>query len=46
MSPRTGAWTTITVIVPSSAMAVDRVGVQFHTTGVWSGTVYVDSVNW
>jgi hypothetical protein len=46
MSPRTGAWTTITVTVPSNAMAIDRLGVQFHTTGAWSGTVNVDSVNW
>jgi hypothetical protein len=45
-SPTQGAWNLISVTVPSSAATVNRMGVQFHTSGTWNGTVYVDSVNW
>lgn len=46
MSPTQNAWNTITVTVPAGAATVDQMGVQFHTSGAWSGTVNVDSVNW
>jgi len=46
MNPAQGVWNAITVTVPAGAMTVNRMGVQFHTSGSWSGTVYVDSVNW
>jgi hypothetical protein len=45
-NPAQGVWNTITVSVPAGAMVIDRMGVQLHTSGSWSGTVNVDSVNW
>jgi hypothetical protein len=45
-NPMQGVWNPITVTVPAGAMTVNRIGVQFHTSGSWSGTVNVDSVNW
>jgi hypothetical protein len=41
-----GNWITLSVIVPADATPITRVGVTFNTTGTWTGTVYVDSVNW
>jgi hypothetical protein len=41
-----GAWNTIPVQVPNPATAVFSLGVQFHTAGPWTGSVYVDSVGW
>jgi hypothetical protein len=40
-----GAWNTVTVRVPSDAALLSSLGVQFTTSGAYSGTVYVDSVN-
>lgn len=39
------AWNTITVKVPSNAALLSSLGVQFTTSGTYSGTVYIDSVN-
>ena len=41
-----GAWNTITVTVPADAVNVAVLGVQFDVTAAWTGTVYVDNVNW
>jgi hypothetical protein len=41
-----GSWNTLTVKVPTSGGAIGLLGVQVHVTGAWTGTVYVDSVNW
>ena len=41
-----GAWNTITVTVPADAVNVVVLGVQFHVTAAWTGTVFVDSVDW
>jgi hypothetical protein len=41
-----GAWNTIPVQVPVPATAVYSLGVQFHTAGAWTGSVFVDSVGW
>jgi hypothetical protein len=41
-----GAWNTIAVQVPVPATALFNLGVQFHTAGPWTGSVYVDSVGW
>ena len=40
-----GAWNTVTVTVPSNAALLSSLGVQFTTSGTYTGTVYVDSVN-
>ena len=40
-----GAWNTVTVTVPSNAALLAALGVQITTSGAYSGTVYVDSVN-
>ena len=40
------AWTTVKVTVPADAAAILRLGVQFDATATWTGTVYVDSVDW
>jgi hypothetical protein len=42
---RQGAWNTITVQVPANAALLSSLGVEFTTSGAYSGTVYVDSVN-
>jgi hypothetical protein len=41
-----GTWNTLTVTAPSSGAAIGSVGLQVHLTGSWSGTLYLDSVNW
>ncbi len=41
-----GAWNTFTVTVPLDASALQALGVNFETSGPFSGTVYVDSVSW
>jgi hypothetical protein len=41
-----GVWNTIPVQLPIPATAVFGLGVQFHTAGAWTGSVYVDSVGW
>ncbi|HLP78726.1 MAG TPA: cellulase family glycosylhydrolase, partial [Candidatus Paceibacterota bacterium] len=41
------AWNTITLTVPSSAASpLNVLGVQFITSGAWTGTCYIDSVSW
>jgi hypothetical protein len=44
-SLKLGAWNTVTVQVPSDAALLSSLGVQFTTSGTYSGTVYIDSVN-
>lgn len=39
-------WTTITLVVPATETNVTRLGVQFASSGAWTGTVYVDSIDW
>ena len=41
-----GAWTTITVTAPPDVTPLQKIGVQFHLTGPYTGPVYVDSVTW
>jgi hypothetical protein len=42
-----GAWNTITLTVPASSIApVQYLGLSFNTNAAWTGTVYVDSINW
>jgi len=41
-----GTWTTLMVTVPTSGGAINALGIEFHVTGAWTGTVYIDSVNW
>jgi hypothetical protein len=41
-----GNWTTMVVTLPADVTPIVRLGVVFNTTAVWTGTVYVDSVNW
>jgi hypothetical protein len=44
---RLGAWNTLTVTVPENAVTpLHQLGVQYHTTTPWTGTVYVDSASW
>ena len=44
---KTHAWNTPTVTVPSSAVTpLSALGVQFATSGAWTGTCYVDSISW
>lgn len=41
------AWNTITVTLPANAVTpLDQIGVQFFTSGAWTGTCYVDTVGW
>ena len=41
-----GTWLTFTVAVPANAAMIGTLGVQFHANAAWTGTVYVDSINW
>jgi hypothetical protein len=42
-----GGWSNVDVIVPTTVVnPIYKVGVQVHTMGAWTGTIYVDSVNW
>lgn len=41
-----GAWNTLAVTVPADAGPLQGLGVNFETSGAYSGTVYVDSVSW
>jgi hypothetical protein len=42
-----GAWNTVTLTVPSTAITpLNRLGLRFTTSGAWTGTVYVDSIDW
>jgi hypothetical protein len=42
-----GAWNTVTLTVPSTAITpLNRLGLRFTTSAAWTGTVYVDSIDW
>lgn len=41
-----GTWLTFTVVVPANALAIGTLGVQFHAVAAWTGTVYLDSIDW
>lgn len=42
-----GAWNTLTLEVPPDATTpLQRLGLRFSTGAAWSGTVYVDSIDW
>lgn len=45
-SPEQGRWLIVRLTVPSDASSIATLGVQFHTSGAWTGTLYVDSVTW
>jgi hypothetical protein len=41
------AWNTLTLTVPTNAVTpLNALGVQFITSGGWTGTCYIDSVSW
>jgi len=41
------AWNTITLTVPANAVTpLNALGVQFITSGAWTGTCYIDSISW
>jgi hypothetical protein len=40
------AWTTVRVTVPADAAAILRIGVRFEMAGAWTGTLYLDSIDW
>jgi hypothetical protein len=41
------AWNTLTVRVPTNAVfPLDSMGLEFNTTGAYSGTAYIDAVTW
>ena len=39
-------WTTVTLAVPATETNIIRLGVKFFSSGTWTGTVYVDSIDW
>lgn len=41
-----GAWNLIPVTVPADAQPLDSLGVEFTTNAAWTGTAYVDAVEW
>jgi hypothetical protein len=42
-----GAWNTFTLTVPTSSVTpLQYLGLNFTTGAAWTGTVYVDSINW
>lgn len=41
------AWNTLTLTVPANATSpLQALGIQFMTSGAWTGTCYIDSVSW
>ncbi len=41
------AWNSVTLNVPNTAgFPLQQLGIQFSTSGAWTGTCYVDSVAW
>ncbi len=44
LTPNT--WNTFTVTVPSGASALAQLGVEIATNTAYTGTVYIDAVNW
>ncbi|MBZ4418631.1 carbohydrate binding domain-containing protein [Myxococcus sp. RHSTA-1-4] len=44
---RTNTWNTITVTLPStSTTPLYQLGVEFTTSGSWTGTAYIDGISW
>jgi hypothetical protein len=42
-----GAWNTLTIKVPTSRTTpLKQLGLQFSIGAAWTGTVYVDSIDW
>jgi hypothetical protein len=42
-----GAWNTFTLTVPSASITpVQRLGLRLTTGAAWTGTIYIDSINW
>ena len=42
-----GAWNTFTLTVPSTSVTpLQHLGLNLTTGGAWTGTVYVDAINW
>nr|WP_307727477.1 fibronectin type III domain-containing protein [Massilia rhizosphaerae] len=42
-----GAWNTVTLKVPATATTpLNRLGLKMTTGAAWTGTVYVDSIDW
>lgn len=41
-----GAWNAIVVTVPSPSATIQEIGVQFDVTAAFTGSVYIDTVNW
>lgn len=39
-------WTTIRVAVPANAMPILKMGVRFESSGAWTDTLYLDSIDW
>jgi hypothetical protein len=39
-------WTTVTLAVPATETNIIRLGVKLFSSGAWTGTVYVDSIDW
>jgi hypothetical protein len=39
-------WTSVTVAVPATETNIIRLGVKLFSSGAWTGTVYVDSIDW
>lgn len=41
------AWNTLTLTVPTNAVTpLNALGVQFITSGAWTGTCYMDAISW
>jgi hypothetical protein len=41
------AWNTVTVTVPSyAATPITRIGVEAVTSAAWTGSIYIDSIDW
>lgn len=46
-SLQASAWSTVTVTLPStSTTPLFQLGVEFTTSGSWTGTVYLDGISW
>ncbi|MFP2923677.1 hypothetical protein ACLESO_00375 [Pyxidicoccus sp. 3LG] len=46
-SLKTNAWNTVTVTLPSaSTTPLYQLGVEFTTSGSWTGTAYLDGISW
>jgi hypothetical protein len=42
-----GAWNTLTLTVPTTSITpAHNLGLSITTGAAWTGTVYVDSINW